>query len=181
MTSRGRRCRHLFCSLLLLAAACGEQQAQRAGSGPAQAQTSPAGKTEAACQPAGDPQKADTVVEVTLREWAIEPEPVRAPAGRIAFIAHNRGGEAHELLLVRGGDPAALPLDEAGAVDEEALGPGTVVGEIEEFPGGVTCEGAFALEAGDYVLVCNVVETEPDGSTESHYAMGMATTFTVTD
>ena len=34
------------------------------------------------------------------------------------------------------------------------------------------------LEAGSYVLLCNIVEEE-DGETESHYAEGMHTSFTV--
>jgi hypothetical protein len=35
------------------------------------------------------------------------------------------------------------------------------------------------LEAGTYLLLCNVVEEEETGEVESHFAEGMHTTFTV--
>jgi hypothetical protein len=42
-----------------------------------------------------------------------------------------------------------------------------------------TESGTFDLTAGRYVLVCNLVQDEPDGTRESHYLMGMAIEFTV--
>jgi len=39
---------------------------------------------------------------------------------------------------------------------------------------------AFDLAPGKYVLICNIVQTEPDGSKEAHYKVGMRTAFTVT-
>jgi hypothetical protein len=50
---------------------------------------------------------------------------------------------------------------------------------VEPFPSDSDCAGVFALEAGDYVVFCNIVE-EMDGETESHFAEGMHTTFKVT-
>ena len=51
--------------------------------------------------------------------------------------------------------------------------------EIEEFDPGKTGTATFDLAAGRYVLVCNIVQDEPDGTKESHYLMGMSTEFTV--
>ena len=39
---------------------------------------------------------------------------------------------------------------------------------------------SFDLAPGKYVLICNIVQTEPDGSKEAHYKVGMRTAFTVT-
>jgi hypothetical protein len=41
----------------------------------------------------------------------------------------------------------------------------------------VVCTGTFALPAGRYVLFCNLLETEADGSKENHYANGMRAGF----
>jgi hypothetical protein len=72
----------------------------------------------------------------------------------------------------------ALPTSEEGAVDEAGSGI-EVIGEIEEFEPGETQSATFDLEAGSYVLICNVVEEE-DGEKEAHYKLGMRTAFTVT-
>jgi hypothetical protein len=63
-------------------------------------------------------------------------------------------------------------------VDEEALGGGDFIGEVEAFPSGESCEGTFELEPADYVLFCNIVEEE-EGEIENHFQLGMATEFTV--
>ncbi len=134
----------------------------------------------AECEP-GDTSGADTTVEVALTEWDVAPVPDEVAAGTIAFDASTvDAAEPHELVIVKGDDPQALPTGEDGAVDESQLEDGALIGEIEAFPSGETCSAAFDLEPGEYVLFCNIVETEDDGSTESHYAQGMTTSFTVT-
>ncbi|MER3453117.1 MAG: hypothetical protein C4344_05615 [Acidimicrobiia bacterium] len=57
-----------------------------------------------------------------------------------------------------------------GKVEEDAPGL-TVAGEIEEFAPGRTERGSFRLEAGSYVLICNIA---------GHYENGMRTAFRVT-
>jgi hypothetical protein len=64
-------------------------------------------------------------------------------------------------------------------VDEAKLPEGALVGEIEAFPAKQTCQGTFKLAAGRYVLFCNLLETEADGTKENHYANGMHTAFEV--
>jgi hypothetical protein len=107
--------------------------------------------------------------------------PARAdvPAGTVTFDAGNTGAEAHELVVVRADDPAALPLAADGTVDEEKLPEGAFVGEVEPFPAKQHCTGTFELAAGSYALFCNILETEADGSKENHYANGMRARFEV--
>jgi hypothetical protein len=121
----------------------------------------------------------ETTVAVTLQEYAILPAQDSAPAGTVTFDAENTGPDrAHELVVIRTDlAPEALPTAEDGSVDEAGEGV-EVIGEIEEFAAGSSETRAFELEAGSYVLVCNVVEEE-GGETLAHYTLGMRTGFTV--
>ena len=122
----------------------------------------------------------ETTVAVTLQEFAVLPAQDTVPAGSVTFEATNEGpDDPHELVVIRTDlAPEAPPTTPDGAVDEEGEGI-EVIGEIEEFPVGETRSGTFDLEAGDYVLVCNIVEEE-DGEIEAHYALGMRIGFVVT-
>jgi len=129
-----------------------------------------------ACEPVGDLADASTRVEGTLSEYEIELETGSAPSGAIGFVLRNVGSEPHELVVIQGVAPAELPLAD-GALDEDALPDGALIGEIEAFPAGTSCNGVFVLQPGEYTLVCNVVEEGDDG--HAHLAEGMVTTFTV--
>jgi hypothetical protein len=131
------------------------------------------------CRPFGDKSTATSTVNVQLNEFAIVLDTNTAPAGKIAFVATDTGKEPHELVILHGG-PNDLPTDKDGALDEKKLPGGTLVGEIEPFPAGETCDGTFDLSPGEYTLICNVVETEENGKHESHLKEGMLSTFTVT-
>ena len=120
-----------------------------------------------------------TEVNVLLSEWIVEPDDSAVDAGEITFVADNQGGETHELVVVRADAIADLPTDENGAFDEEAFGEDNILGEAEDVESGTEQELTLDLEAGNYVLLCNVIEEEEDGSVESHFAEGMAATFTV--
>jgi len=133
----------------------------------------------AVCKPVGDASTADTKVTVELSEWAVAPEPASVQPGTIAFEAVNVGVDAHELVVVRADDPAALPRSGDGTVDEAKLPAGAFVGEVEPFPAKQRCQGTFTLTAGRYALFCNILETEADGTQENHYANGMRTSFEV--
>jgi len=117
-------------------------------------------------------------IGVDLGEWFVDPVPGATQPGVIDVVASNVGAEDHELVIVKADSPADLTVVD-GAVQEDDLPDGAFIGEIEAFPGGEECSGAFELEAADYVLFCNIVETEADGTIESHYEEGMVTTFTV--
>ena len=117
-------------------------------------------------------------VVLTLNEWTIKPS-LEPKAGTIAFVAENAGKEPHEVAIVKGKSAEALPTTAEGAMDEDKLPEGALIGEIEPFASGELCKGVFTLAAGDYVLLCNIVETEPTGEVESHFKEGMHTPFTV--
>jgi hypothetical protein len=131
------------------------------------------------CEPVGDISTADVEVDVELSEWLITAPP-EAEGGAVGVVAKNIGAEPHEVVVIQLDSAADLPLDEIGALDESALPEGALIGEIEPFPAGDTCTGVFELAAGPYVLVCNIVETEEDGTVESHLALGMVTELTIT-
>jgi hypothetical protein len=131
----------------------------------------------AACKPVGDAATSDATIAVELKEWGVVPARADVPAGTVTFEARNTGEDAHELVVVRAADPAALPLAADGTVDEEKLPEGAFVGEIEAFPAKQRCSGTFELAAGSYALFCNLLETEADGTKENHYANGMRARF----
>jgi hypothetical protein len=148
-------------------------------SGSGSASASASGSAAAECQAIdGTLGVADaaTTVSATLDEFTITVDPDTAPAGATGFVTENAGEEPHELVIVKGVPTDIQIVD--GAPDEAGLGD-AVIGEIEAFPAGATCEGTYELAAGDYVLFCALVEEEEDGTIESHYEEGMVTTFTV--
>jgi uncharacterized cupredoxin-like copper-binding protein len=118
-------------------------------------------------------------VDVTLQEWAVVPASSSVAAGSVTFNATNQGPEdPHELVVFRTDlGHRDLPTREDGGVDEEGEGV-ELIGEIEEFEPGTSESATFDLEAGKYVLICNLVEEE-EGALESHYGLGMSTEFTV--
>jgi uncharacterized cupredoxin-like copper-binding protein len=111
--------------------------------------------------------ETDGAIEVVLTDFAVRPSADSAPHGSVTFAARNGGEVAHELVVIRSdAEPGALPQAE-GKVDEAQV---DVVGEIPEMKPGTGDSEAFELEAGRYLLICNVV---------GHYAAGMVATFTV--
>jgi uncharacterized cupredoxin-like copper-binding protein len=119
-----------------------------------------------------------TTVEVTLQEFAIVLGETSAPAGTVTFAVTNDGPDLiHEFVVIRTDLAAAdLPVDDTtGAVDESGDGI-EVVDELEDVEVGSTVELTVDLEAGAYVLICNIDEGTPD---TSHYHNGMRAAFTV--
>ena len=158
----------------------GTQSGSGAGSASGSSPGSGSGSAAVACKPVGDAAKADAKVPVELAEWSVTPKPPSVKAGTITFDAANTGADAHELVVVRADDPAALPKNADGIVDESKLPDGAMVGEIEAFPAKQSCQGTFELAAGRYALFCNLLETEADGTKENHFANGMRAAFEVT-
>jgi uncharacterized cupredoxin-like copper-binding protein len=116
-------------------------------------------------------------VEVTLQEFAIALSDGSAGEGEITFEATNDGpNDTHEFVIFRTElGPTELPTVETGAVDEEGEGL-EAVDEIEDIAVGDTQTLTVDLEAGSYVLVCNIYDEDEQ---ESHYQEGMRTSFTV--
>ena len=109
-----------------------------------------------------------------LDEFVLRPTRTRARPGTINFQLTNAGEVPHEFVVIRSDLPTAeLPRlpDDAG-VDESEL---EVEGRLEDpLDPGADGELNLALEAGQYVLICNLA---PNG--ESHYLNGMYTAFEV--
>ena len=128
--------------------------------GAATATRAPPSATPPVGEPAGNTLQLDLRdYEITGRDGGSIPE---IAAGEVTVEARNRGGVPHELVVIKtDADPDELPLA-AGAVDEEAAG--ELIGRIDTFTGGQTREGTFTLEAGNYVLICNI---------PGHYQLGM--------
>lgn len=114
-------------------------------------------------------------LKVKLIEFEVQPASDYIAKGKTQIVAKNAGTEQHELVIVRGDDAAALPTDADGAVDESQIPEADKMGEIPEFKPDKTKKKVFKLSPGKYVLFCNVVDEEDDGTTVSHFAEGMHT------
>jgi len=139
-----------------------------------------AGMLLAAC---GDDDAADggdgggNEVGVTLQEFNVIPDSDSAGAGDITFNVENVGpDDVHEFVVIKTDLEAdALPTLDDGSVDEEGAGV-EVIDEIEDIPVGETQTLTVNLEAGAYVLICNIYDEDEN---EAHYQEGMHTAFTV--
>ena len=129
----------------------------------------------AAC---GDDDGPDVTAKMT--EFTITPDPDSVGAGAITIKADNAGGETHELVLVKADSASDLPTDKDGAVDEEAFESAGIeaIGEVEDVAKGTSKDLTADLEAGNYVVFCNIVDHE-DGEVVSHYEKGMVANLTV--
>src|SRR6266508_1872120 len=99
-------------------------------------------------------------VNVTLSEFIVEPDPATVDAGEVTFVADNQGSETHEFLVVEAASADELPVDDEGAFDEGAFEEDALLGEVEDVTAGSEQELTLDLEAGTYVLLCNIVEEE---------------------
>jgi uncharacterized cupredoxin-like copper-binding protein len=140
----------------------------------------PAGSSASATDAAsvgasGDPSSGATTVNITLQEFSVIPDNATAPAGEVTFHVTNDGpDDVHEFVIFKTDLEAdALPTAEDGSVDEAGEGV-ELIDEIEDIPVGESQDVTVTLDAGSYVLICNIVESD-----EVHYAMGMRTGFTV--
>lgn len=108
--------------------------------------------------PTPDPGPAASSLKVDLTEWSVAPSKNSVPAGVIQFIADNTGGDTHELVILRNGEELT---------------------EVEGLRSGHVQAMRIRLDPGEYELACLIVETEPDGTKEDHYQLGMHTKFEV--
>jgi len=116
-------------------------------------------------------------VEIDIREWNLTLNREKVKAGSIGFAVRNRGNETHELAIIKLNNgmmyTGRLPVNKHGAIDEDRMDFGKIVGEIENLKSGDKAKELFNLEPGRYAVICNMLEKEPDGSMEAHYSMGM--------
>jgi plastocyanin len=108
------------------------------------------GLPAAGCGGDGDPTRAqDGRVNVTLDDYLIDPQRIRARPGRLSFRAVNRGRIGHTLRVLRG--------------DRELVA-------IKTLLPGAAGEAAGTFERGHYKLVCIL---------GNHEELGMYGTLTV--
>lgn len=111
------------------------------------------------------------VVQVDLidPQWSVTASPDSAAAGDVSFNITNAGVSVHNFHLVRTDlDPGSLPLDSAGLqVDLTNL---QALYASADLSPGESESASVTLEAGNYVLFCNIA---------GHYQQGMHIGFTV--
>ena len=161
-------------SLLLFVAACkgDDGDADPTATKPAAGETTDEPEPTEPAEPdptATEPVASETTIDVSLREFVVEPSIHTAPAGTITFNVTSDASIFHNFKVIATDlDPDALPVDDAlFAVDEEQVD--VVVSTVDLDPGEqetLTVE----LAAGGYVLICNV---------PTHYGFGMTVAFSV--
>lgn len=108
-----------------------------------------------------------SAVAATLSEFAVAVDHEKVAAGEVTFTANNTGAIPHELVVVKTDEAAdALPVAEAKVNEDEV----EVIGRTAEIASGASEDLKLTLEAGNYVLICNIA---------GHYEGGMRTSFTV--
>ena len=114
------------------------------------------------------PSTSGDGIAVTLRDFSIEPATATAPSGSVEFAISNDGPSVHEFeVLATDTAPDALPVD-SGVVQTQDT---EIVDEVEDIAPGTSASLAVDLDAGSYVIICNVA---------GHYESGMHVGFTVT-
>lgn len=120
----------------------------------------------AAC---GGPAEVDAALssyDITLSKNSVS-------SGEVTFHIHNDADDLeHEFVIFKTDLPEdQLPVTEEGVVDENGAGV-TAIDEAELQPGEET-DLTVNMDAGNYVIICNI------DSDEMHYQHGMHTAFTV--
>ena len=105
---------------------------------------------------------AARTVKVTLGEMYVHPSRSTITAGKVTFLALNRGMLTHELMIER----APIKMESPGHPVEKAA-----MGMIDDMDHMGTGKVTLKLTPGTYELFCNV---------SGHYAAGQHTLFTVT-
>ena len=106
-------------------------------------------------------------VAATEKDFSIDLATSSAPAGSVTFNISNQGPSAHEFVIIKTDDaPDALPVKD-NTVEEDKI---DVVDEAEDIAPSTTATLTTDLEAGSYVIICNI---------PAHYEQGMHAAFTV--
>ena len=97
-----------------------------------------------------------------MRDFAIVLGAESGKAGEITFNITNLGPDfVHEFVIIQTDlAPDALPTEDEGFVDEGGAGM-QVYDAIEDIPVGDTQSLTTDLEAGGYVMICNIFD-EPE-------------------
>lgn len=111
-----------------------------------------------------------TPVSVTLADDAVTLVPATVPAGSVTFETENVSDDLVHEIEVFAGAVEGTSLTVANAVaDVTGL---TLIDEVEDVVPGGSASLTLDLEAGTYLIICNLPE---------HYGNGMSAFLTVTD
>ena len=129
------------------------------------ASTTPATATVAGSTPTSASAVAGGDLTVVATEYAFKLSSETVKAGKTKLVLENAGKIEHEVVVLKT-DAAADALEESGGEVLED----TSVGEVSETAAGAEKSETLDLEAGHYVLVCNI---------SGHYGLGMRSELTV--
>jgi uncharacterized cupredoxin-like copper-binding protein len=121
--------------------------------------------TGQATKPAAPAPVAARKLDVSLKEFSVNPTPTQAKAGKVTFSVKNSGSVPHEFVVLRTDTPAGQLPSKAGRADEAGN-----VGESGDLEAGASKTIAVNLKAGHYALICNL---------PGHYTAGQHTDLTV--
>jgi uncharacterized cupredoxin-like copper-binding protein len=100
-------------------------------------------------------------IAATEKDFSIAIDPTEVAAGEVTFTINNEGPSAHEFVVVQTDTaPGDLPVKD-GLVEEDGI---TVVDEAEDIAPSTTATLTIDLDAGQYVIICNL---------PGHYQQGM--------
>jgi uncharacterized cupredoxin-like copper-binding protein len=151
-------------------AGCGDDDSTTSTTEASEAQEENEGGTTAA---EGEGAGEGATLEIKMGDYFFDPENAIAQQGTTTIDAPNEGKVEHELVVFKSNlDPAKLPTDSSGEVDEEKLEQegAEEAGEIEDVEAGESKSREFDLPPGKYVMFCNL---------PGHYERGMYGTITV--
>jgi uncharacterized cupredoxin-like copper-binding protein len=111
---------------------------------------------------------AGATVDVVLNEFSVRADTESVSPGNVDFTVKNLGDVVHEFMVVRWDGPAeSLPVAGGYVQFGDAV---QVVAQEAPLNGGDERDVSAAMQAGNYVLLCN----QP-----GHYESGMRTRFAV--
>jgi len=121
---------------------------------------------------AGGGSSGGKTVTIKVGDYFFNPKDASAQPGPTVIEAPNEGSVEHELVVFKTSmNPATLPTEASGDVDEEKLDEiAEEAGEIADVEAGDTKAEDFKLTPGKYVIFCNL---------PGHYAQGMYGTLTI--
>jgi uncharacterized cupredoxin-like copper-binding protein len=109
-------------------------------------------------------------VGATEKDFAIALDSSTTSAGSVTFDITNQGPSVHEFVVFKTDlAPEDLPLNDDGTVDEEGKGV-KHIDEVEDIAAGANETLTTNLDAGSYVVICNL---------PGHYQQGMHAPLTV--
>jgi len=142
------------------------------GCGGSDSTSSSATEAETSEANAGSAGGGGSTAEIKMGDYFFSPAEASLEAGPTTIEAPNEGSVEHELVVFKTNiDPAELPTEANGDVDEEKLDEiAEEEGEVADVEAGQAKSEKFKLSPGTYVMFCNL---------PGHYAQGMYGTITV--